>query len=203
MNTFGEQVSSKAMSIGRLINQFFRQLSFERRPQPDRDPACCLLQRGGRHWAARDGRQWSQESYRRQDPGHPQKLCQQGAESWKFDSIFTLFPPFFSQLFSRNTSQAVAPIPRAWTDLDTTATCQCSRHTPPPLMRLLIASPSLPVGPQEVPPQVPWILILTGSVHPSWRCKHAFHLQALQVVLPSRYQRQLCEICPSGKNQSL
>ena len=57
---------------------FSRQLSSERRPQPDCDPPCCVLQRGGSHWAAGDGRQRSEASHCRQNPGHPQELRQQG-----------------------------------------------------------------------------------------------------------------------------
>ena len=100
VKTFGDQVSSRA--ILKIIIEiakpddfltttiFCRQLSFERRAQPDSDAARCLLQRGRGHRAARDGCQWSEESHCWKNPRHTQKLCQQGGKSETLQ-ILTLF----------------------------------------------------------------------------------------------------------------
>ena len=90
-------MKTKATRSLACFNQtIFRQLSAERRAQPDCDPPCCVLQRGGGHRVTGDGRQRSEASHCRQNPRHPQKLCQQGEKN-QTQKPFDLnrFLPFF------------------------------------------------------------------------------------------------------------
>ena len=208
IHTFGDQFPAARSSLTSLNPNIFRQLSAERRAEPDCDPPRCVLQRGGGDRAAGDGRQRSEASHRRQNPRHPQKLCQQGEKYqpqktfWLLSyNLLSVLLTIISILFCRNTSQAVAPTPRGWMGLGTTGTCRYSRPTPPPPTRRLTASPSLPADLPEDLPQVPW----TDLIFVYWMV-----LLTVQANLNffARTSRRACHLvicadCPRSSHQVL